>query len=175
MSNPPTVAETSTIALLPATTKGLAAIESSVEAVAVTPVLRYDDPRAIYQRYTAAREDWYKAQPPGSTKTDQWYRKAMGLPLQYSKADYDWCLDWKQMTRCCETPTGSREWTKEEMMAYLDWDKSENDRLDVKVADEIVVAPFSSRRGPGEIGQKQETQCVVVVVYPLARAVGGGN
>ncbi|EXM14544.1 hypothetical protein FOTG_17053 [Fusarium oxysporum f. sp. vasinfectum 25433] len=119
MSNPPTVAETSTIALLPATTKGLAAIESSVEAVAVTPVLRYDDPRAIYQRYTAAREDWYKAQPPGSTKTDQWYR--------------------------------SREWTKEEMMAYLDWDKSENDRLDVKVADEIVVAPFSSRRGPGEI------------------------
>ncbi|KAH7461505.1 hypothetical protein FOMA001_g18980 [Fusarium oxysporum f. sp. matthiolae] len=151
MSNPPTVAETSTIALLPATTKGLAAIESSVEAVAVTPVLRYDDPRAIYQRYTAAREDWYKAQPPGSTKTDQRYRKAMGLPLQYSKADYDWCLDWKQMTRCCETPTGSREWTKEEMMAYLDWDKSENDRLDVKVADEIVVAPFSSRRGPGEI------------------------
>jgi hypothetical protein len=40
---------------------------------------------------------------------------------------------------------GSREWTKEEMMAYLDWDKLENDCLDVKVADEIVVAPFSSR------------------------------
>lgn len=40
---------------------------------------------------------------------------------------------------------------KEEMMAYLDWDKSENDGLDVKLADEIVAAPFSSRRGPEEI------------------------
>lgn len=37
------------------------------------------------------------------------------------------------------------------MMTYLDWDKSKNDHLDVKVADEIVVAPFSIRRGPGEI------------------------
>ncbi|KAM4060424.1 hypothetical protein HRG_014251 [Hirsutella rhossiliensis] len=75
----------------------------------------------------------------------------MGLPLRYSKAEYNWCLDWKQMTKRCVIATGSREWTKEEMVAYLDWDKSENNRLDARAADEIVVQPFSSRRGPGEI------------------------
>ena len=37
------------------------------------------------------------------------------------------------------------------MMAYLDWDKFENDRLDAQVADEIVVRPFSDRHGRGEI------------------------
>jgi len=26
--------------------------------------------------------------------------------------------------------TGVREWTKEEMMAYLDWSKAENDRIE---------------------------------------------
>ncbi|KAF4339788.1 hypothetical protein FBEOM_6326 [Fusarium beomiforme] len=149
MAAPPATADTSTTAPLSATAKGPAAVGSPVAAVA--QALRYDDPQAIYQRYTAAREAWYKAQPPGSIKTNQQYRKAMGLPLWYSKSDYDWCLDWKQMTKCSETPIGSREWTKEEMMAYLDWDKSENDRLDAQVADEIVVQPFSGRRGPGEI------------------------
>ncbi|EXK26753.1 hypothetical protein FOXG_22256 [Fusarium oxysporum f. sp. lycopersici 4287] len=128
MAAPPATANTSITAPLSATAKGPAAVESPVAAVA--RALRYDDPQAIYQRYTAVREAWYKAQPPSSIKTNQQYRKATGLPLRYSKADYDWCLDWKQMIKCCEMPIGSREWTKEEMMAYLDWDKSENDRLD---------------------------------------------
>ena len=75
----------------------------------------------------------------------------MGLPLRYGKAEYNWCFDWKQMTKRCTLQRGSREWTKEEMMAYLDWDKSENDRLDAQVIGEIAVQPFSSRRGPGEI------------------------
>ena len=126
------------------------AAPATAETPPAAPVLRYDDPRAIYQRYTAAREAWYRAQPRGSIKTNQQYRKAMGLPLRYSKADYDWCLDWKQMTKRCITPTGSREWTKEETMTYLDWDKLENDRLDAQVANEIEVQPFSSRRGPGQ-------------------------
>lgn len=69
----------------------------------------------------------------------------------YNIADYDWCLDWKQMTRCCETPTGSREWTKEEMMAYLDWDKSENDRLDVKVADDSGRTFLEQTRARGDM------------------------
>ncbi|KAM5528545.1 hypothetical protein FOXYSP1_19026 [Fusarium oxysporum f. sp. phaseoli] len=131
---------------------------SAAPAAPVAPALRYDNPQAIYQRYTAAREAWYRAQPRGSIKTNQQYRKAMGLPLRYSKADYDWCLNWNQMTKRCITPTGSREWTKEEMMAYLDWDKLENDRLDAQVADEIVVRPFSSRRGPGEIWRACEKE-----------------
>ncbi|EWZ77405.1 hypothetical protein FOWG_18183 [Fusarium oxysporum f. sp. lycopersici MN25] len=67
---PPTTADTSTTAPLPATAKGPAAVEPPVAAVA--RALRYNDLRAIYRRYTA---------------------KAMGPPLRYSKADYDWCLD----------------------------------------------------------------------------------
>ncbi|CAH0019548.1 unnamed protein product [Clonostachys rhizophaga] len=61
------------------------------------PSLRYDDPRAIYQRYVVARDTWYKAQLSESVKSNQKYRKAMGLPLRYDKASYQWCLDWKQM------------------------------------------------------------------------------
>jgi hypothetical protein len=145
----PAAAEAAADADAAAAAEAPAAAEAA--AAVAAPALRYDDPRAIYQRYITARDTWYKAQPRGSIKTNQQYRKAMGLPLRYSKADYDWCLDWKQMTKCCTMPIGSRKWTKEEMMAYLDWDKSENDRIDAQVADEIVVQPFSSRRGPGEI------------------------
>ena len=47
----------------------------------------------------------------------------MGLPLRYGKKSYKWCLDCKQRTKHCRTSTGSQEWTKEEMMAYLDWIK----------------------------------------------------
>ncbi|KAM4061118.1 hypothetical protein HRG_012990 [Hirsutella rhossiliensis] len=73
--------------------------------------------------------------------------KAMGLPLRYSKTEYDWCLDWKQMSRSC----GSRKWTKEEMMAYLDWDKAEEERLDARVAEEMQAQPFSRERGTAGI------------------------
>src|SRR5690606_30179038 len=126
-------------------------VEAPAEAPAEAPVeapveaLVFDDPQAIYQRYVAAREAWYKAQPRGTIKTNQQYRKAMGLPLRYNKTCYQWCLDWKQMNKHCRTSTGFRDWTKEEMMAYLDWDKSENDRLEAQVAGE--GNPFSNRRG----------------------------
>jgi hypothetical protein len=56
---PPTTADTSTTAPLPATAKGPAAVEPPVAAVA--RALRYNDLRAIYRRYTAVREAWYKA------------------------------------------------------------------------------------------------------------------
>lgn len=111
----------------------------------------HDDPQAIYQRYITAREAWYKAQPRGSIKTNQQYRRVIGLPLRYSKTSYQLCLDWKQMNKHCRTSTGFRDWTKEEMMAYLDWDKSENDRVEAYIAAEIEGNPFSSRRGMGEI------------------------
>lgn len=48
--------------------------------------LRCDDPQAIYQRYVKARQSWYNAQARGSIKTNQQYRKAMGLPQRYDKA-----------------------------------------------------------------------------------------
>jgi hypothetical protein len=69
---------------------------SSTQAGAA-PTVRYDDPQAIYQRYVAARDAWYQAQPRGSIKTNQAYRKALDLPLRYDKASYQWCLDWKQV------------------------------------------------------------------------------
>jgi hypothetical protein len=127
-------------------------------STASAPALRYDDPQTIYQRYVAGRDAWYKAQPRGSVKTNQQYRRALGLPLRYDKASYQWCLDWKQMGKRCTMPTGSRDWTKEEMMAYLDWSKAEDDRVEAQVAAEMKSNPFSSssRRGMREIWEAAE-------------------
>src|SRR6478736_7661512 len=144
-----------------------------------TTRLRDDDPRAIHRRYVKSREDWYKAQPPGTWLGNRQYRKAMGLPLGYPKASYSWCLDYKQMGRYCKTSTSLREWTKEEMMAYLDWDKAETDRIEARVAEETENGRlFASRRGMGELWEmtqrdideqealysatEQEESCIVV-------------
>ncbi|PQK16843.1 hypothetical protein BB8028_0007g00450 [Beauveria bassiana] len=125
----------------------VAAMGQTLEA----PKLKYDAPQAIYQRYIEARETWYSAQPRGSIKTSQQYRRARGLPQRYNKADLAWCLDWKQMGKQCRTQTGFRDWTKEEMMAYLDWDRAEDDRAEAMVATEMEGDPFSTRRGMREI------------------------
>jgi hypothetical protein len=61
----------------------------------------------------------------------------MGLPLRYSKTEYSWCLDWKQMNKHYRTGHVSREWTKEEMIAYLDWDHSERERVEAEVEQEF--------------------------------------
>lgn len=153
----------SAVALAELSPEPAPAAEAPVPAEAPAPaaealegVSSYDDPQSIYQRHVAGREAWYKAQPRGSIKTNQQYRKAMGLPLRYSRASYQWCLDWKQMNKQCRTHTGSRDWTKEEMMAYLDWDKSENDRIEAQMAVEIDGNLFSNRRGVGEIWRAVE-------------------
>lgn len=39
-----------------------------------------------------------------------------------------------------------REWTKEEMIAYLDWSKQEDDWVEVKVAAEIRDDPAVTTR-----------------------------
>jgi hypothetical protein len=44
-------------------------------------------------------------------------------------------------------PTGSRDWTKEEMMTYLDWSKAEDDWVEAQVTVEMESNLFSSRRG----------------------------
>lgn len=134
-----------------------AAVET--RAAALAPELRYDDPRAIYQRYAEARNAWYKAQPRGSIRTNQQYRKAMGLPQRYDKVSYKWCLDWKQMGKQCRMLEGSRDWTKEEMMAYLDWSKAEDDCVEAQVAAEMEGNPFSKRRGMREIWEAAAADC----------------
>jgi len=81
----------------------------------------------------------------------------MGLPLRYNKASYEWCMDYKQMTKRCTTSTGSRDWTKEEMMAYLDWSKVEDDRIEAQVEQEMEDNPFETgRRGVREIWRRIE-------------------
>ncbi|EXM12701.1 hypothetical protein FOTG_18814 [Fusarium oxysporum f. sp. vasinfectum 25433] len=43
------------------------------------PELPYYATEAIYRRYVAARAAWYESQPAGSLKTNQEYRRAIGL------------------------------------------------------------------------------------------------
>jgi len=64
---------------------------------------RYYSPEAIYARYVTTRSAWYAGQPAGYAQTDQEYRKAMGLPRSYSKASFEWCLDYKYMGKVCRT------------------------------------------------------------------------
>jgi len=141
----------------PATTESLPSAEKAVPAV---EHLRYDDPRVIYERYVKAREAWYKAQPRGSIKTNQAYRKAMGLPQRYDKQSFKWCLDYKQMSARCLTSTGLRSWTKEEQMAYLDWSRAEDERVEAQVAREMGDNPLANtRRGMKEIWRRVEEDC----------------
>ncbi|KAJ3454421.1 hypothetical protein MRS44_018315 [Fusarium solani] len=146
------------------------AAESATTATPNMPALRPDDPRAIYQRYKAAREAWYATLPRGAIKTNQQYRKAMKLPTRYSKTEYDWCLDYKQMGRRCRVGNGMREWTKEEMMSYLDWDKAETERVEKNVETERAEEPFSRQRGMQHICDAAERDIEV-----QRRLYGDGN
>ncbi|KAJ3453255.1 hypothetical protein MRS44_017502 [Fusarium solani] len=121
-------------------------------------VLPYYAPEAVYQRYVAARAAWYKSQPAGSLKTNQAYRGAMGLPQRYSKETYAWCQDYKQMGRFCYLPQGGRrEWAREEMMAYIDWDYEEIRRTDAQVQQQLGNnSKEKSRRGMAEIFREAE-------------------
>ncbi|KAF6514274.1 hypothetical protein HZS61_006530 [Fusarium oxysporum f. sp. conglutinans] len=124
--------------------------------LAAAPALRADDPRAIYQRYKEAREAWYATVPRGGLRTNQQYRKAMGLPARYSKIEPQWCLNYKQMGPRCREKSGTREWTKEEQFSYLDWDKAENERVEQNVGEEMAEKPFPQRRGMQHIWDAAE-------------------
>ena len=135
----------------PATSPAEALFSSPAEAGAASPKraptpVAYDSPQAIYERYVASREAWYKRQPRGAIKTNQQYRKAQGLPSRYSKADYAWCCDWKQMNSGCLVGSSRRPWTKEEMMAYLDWTHLEDQRVEEQVQKEMEADGYRSRR-----------------------------
>jgi hypothetical protein len=118
----------------------------------VAPEASYESPQAIYQRYISARSAWYATQPRGDIRTNQQYRSAMGLPLRYSKASYEWCLNYKQMGKRC----GSRDWRKEEMMAYLDWSKAEDARIDAQME---IARLRSNRRGMQDIWDMASEGC----------------
>lgn len=113
-------------------------------ALPTPTVTRLEDlPRShpcnIYARYIADREKWYKSLPPSSLKTNQQYRKAKKLPQRFSKKEYEWCLDYKEMGKLCKITKPHREWKKEEMMAYLDFDKAEEERVHTKTAQRVAV------------------------------------
>lgn len=141
---------------------------TGVSQASETPKLRYDDPQAIYERYIKARGTWYSSQPRGSIKTNQEYRRARGLPQRYNKADLAWCLDWKQMGKQCRTQPVFRDWTREEMMAYLDWDRREEDRVEAMVAAEMEGNPSSRRTGMREIWEAAAADCEAQeALYPV--------
>jgi hypothetical protein len=141
--------------------EALEATAATTRAESAPEQLLYDDPRAIYQRYIQAREAWYKRQSRNGLRTNQLYRKAQGLPMRYPKSSYYWCLDYKQMGKRCKTATGSRDWTKEEMMAYLDWGKAEDERVEARVAEEIGNNPLANRqRGIKEIWKSVEQDII---------------
>ncbi|KAJ0129642.1 hypothetical protein HZ326_27270 [Fusarium oxysporum f. sp. albedinis] len=75
----------------------------------------------------------------------------MGLPQRHSKSEYNWCLNWKQIGSHCKIGKSIRDWTKEEMMSYLDWDKVERDRVERLVEREMAEQPFLRRRGMNDI------------------------
>ena len=121
------------------------------------PPSQYDSPEAIYARYVASRNAWYATQPAGTIKTNQQYRKAKGLPQRYNKNSYEWCLDYKQMSKRCTSAPDSRDWTKEEMMAYLDWSQAEDERVEALVAKEMGENPLANkRRGMRDIWKSVE-------------------
>ena len=84
----------------------------------------------------------------------------MGLPQRYSKAEYQWCLDYKQMGSSCRHDGITRPWTKEEMMSYLDWDIAENKRVEDNVGIEMAQQPFSQRRGMQDIWDAAERDII---------------
>lgn len=51
------------------------------------------------------------------------------------------------MNKQCLTSEGSKAWTREEMMAYLDWSRAENDGIESKVLTELGAHPTDTGRG----------------------------
>jgi hypothetical protein len=145
-----TITETTTKTITVTTTSPVAG-PSTATAQSEANELDYDDARAIYRRYKADREAWYATQPRGALKTNQQYRKAMKLPQRYTKAKYNWCLDYKEMGPQCRIGRSVRDWTKEEMMAYLDFDEAENERVNKQVEEELKARRFTTYRGPDHV------------------------
>ncbi|KAG6990012.1 PKS-NRPS hybrid synthetase [Fusarium oxysporum f. sp. conglutinans] len=110
---------------------------------------RYDRPEAIYARYKASREAWYATLPPRSRRNDKAYRKAKGLPARYPKASVEYALDWKRMGRQCDLGIGKgkRDWIQEEINAYLDFEKTEEERVNLEEQIRLEEGYYQGRNG----------------------------
>jgi hypothetical protein len=59
------------------------------------------------------------------------------------------------MGKRCRASTGFRDWTKEEIMAYLDWSESEDGRINDQVELEIKDKPLDTgRRGMASLWEQ---------------------
>ncbi|EXM18566.1 hypothetical protein FOTG_13383 [Fusarium oxysporum f. sp. vasinfectum 25433] len=98
----------------------------------------YDSPLPIYERYKAARQAWYSTQPRNKCN-DKAYRKAKGLRAKYTKAAVEYALGWKEMGAqlVLERGQGRRDWTTEEINAYLDFGEAENKRIEQAVITQL--------------------------------------
>jgi hypothetical protein len=82
---------------------------------------------------------------------------AKKLPLEYSKASYEWCLDFKHMGKQCEKGKVARRWTEEEKMAYLDWNDAEDARVEGAVMKDVEAnGLWTEARGPGYLLARAE-------------------
>lgn len=138
---------------------------------------RHGDPSVIYRAYVEAREAWYKTLPRGSIKTNQEYRRSSDMPLRYDRRCYEWCMSADGMRPLRITPRGTRNWTKEEMMAYLDWSQVCGGRIEERVLVEANTGRANDRTnrhnhgaqcdelaqpGEEEISSLAEEGCIIV-------------
>jgi hypothetical protein len=98
----------------------------------------YDTPLPTYERYKAAREAWYSTQPQRARNVKA-YRKAKGLLLKYSKAAIKYALGYKEMGAhlIMERGQGRRDWTTEEINAYLDFREADNQRVEQAIMSQL--------------------------------------
>jgi hypothetical protein len=120
------------------------AAPQSTSAAVVEPEI-YDGPVAIYRRYILDRERWYSQQPQ-RCRTDKLYRKAMKLRPKHPKLHHRWARTLGEMGAYMKASNGRklRDWTEEEINAYIDF----SDKEDKRVQKEAGHRPrYTGRRG----------------------------
>jgi hypothetical protein len=57
----------------------------------------------------------------------------MELQALYPNASFRWCHDFKQMGKYCTKASGAKPWTKKKIMAYSDWNRAEDNRVNASL------------------------------------------
>jgi hypothetical protein len=143
-----TTTRTRTITSTPITTPSPGTSpQSARQTTSITVAMpeAYDSAPAIYRRYISDRERWYQQQPQ-RRRTDKLYRKAMKLRLKYPKSNHQWARTLGQMGDYVKAANGRklRDWTEEEINAYIDFQNKEDERVYHAVAQR---AQYTGRRG----------------------------
>jgi hypothetical protein len=115
----------------------------------------------IHQAYLAEKNTWLAANP---TVRPAQYRSKRGLP-KLTKAicnSYKWQLPRQRIDLDTKTLIeGPPGWLTEEIQAWLDWDKAQEEALEQQLEVEFVAAGgfgSESRRGIGHIHRQLETE-----------------